>query len=796
MSSASDGSAGITAWIITFVGDRQDEIGGKGSKLYTVDGNPRETFSGVSSNDAPMQYLLSKAAQPGTERIRILAVVSDKVFHVLPDAHESAYQVFCRKIGLFAREQGTGDRFDPATGIIPLHYDFDPETGAPVPSIHERTAHINTVIYSRIIGEDPGARKQVYIDFTTGFRDISFLFTSIIQFLGFYDIELSRIVYSNVQEARIYSLKYITGITDLIQALNSFRLTGNVRQLRELFDTPYMEDKFSGGNPQELETVKDVLRAFDSFFGCVSLNNVNDIDPCKAELERCVGRMVPLASSDNMYIAMFARLFSEIRQQFFLDGTNEIPYDKLIRWCLEHDFVNQALTLYVERLPEMYFASAYIRSFCDPDNPESLDSRDGSLMGKSIYSECFYTRVFENVSGCRFKQFEPLKALLYSPVSLTVQGIDRFCSRGDVRAALKGGDGQKLQTLIRTILPGEIRLMPTEICDSLEGEQLASLKERMDVSSKKFAAFFARCFDGKGNKRPGVSAPSSQVVINKTVCSQLKTFQTPTAGPKMINYLLENNSGACPYTLHYQETALQASNGYDERELRERELMWLFRKALFYFGNLCDQANRFLSSEQRVQFIRREIRGYVLSFLKQNQVHSEILERATDRLEDLLNGYFDEQGRLIPGKSLPLIQLSTNLLNILSLLCANNSVLLHYLVFSDPAKLEEFIGWKNAGVYEKKLRIIHEMVSSKVSTENTVRLANLMKFYLYAKIMRNRINHAQDAEQTNPQDLESQKLVLGMMATDLGGLQKITPEFRFDSLKENLLRGLELPLPD
>ena len=97
MSSASDGSAGITAWIITFVGDRQDEIGGKGSKLYTVDGNPRETFSGVSSNDAPMQYLLSKAAQPGTERIRILAVVSDKVFHVLLDAHESAYQVFCRK---------------------------------------------------------------------------------------------------------------------------------------------------------------------------------------------------------------------------------------------------------------------------------------------------------------------------------------------------------------------------------------------------------------------------------------------------------------------------------------------------------------------------------------------------------------------------------------------------------------------------------------------------------------------------------------------------------------------------
>ncbi len=49
---------------------------------------------------------------------------------------------------------------------------------------------------------------------------------------------------------------------------------------------------------------------------------------------------------------------------------------------------------------------------------------------------------------------------------------------------------------------------------------------------------------------------------------------------------------------------------------------------------------------------------------------------------------------------------------------------------------------------------------------------------------------------TDPRDLESQKAVLAQLATDQWVLLKISPEFRFDSLKENLLRGLELPLPD
>ncbi len=49
---------------------------------------------------------------------------------------------------------------------------------------------------------------------------------------------------------------------------------------------------------------------------------------------------------------------------------------------------------------------------------------------------------------------------------------------------------------------------------------------------------------------------------------------------------------------------------------------------------------------------------------------------------------------------------------------------------------------------------------------------------------------------TDLRDLESQKAVLAQLATDQWELLKISHEFRFDSLKENLLRGLELPLPD
>ena len=299
------------AYIITFVGDKQKPNDGclapdtDTENIYTVNGHESERYKGLSTGDAPMQYLMQKAGQEA-ERISVIAIVSNKVCQK-NTAGSSMYEIFRDNLDNFARVLGITDKYDQ-TSIFPVFYDFDESTGDLITNTNVRTNNIINQIYLFVITASPDAEKSVFIDFTSGFRDASYLMTSVIQFLKVYGIHLKKIVYSNFYDRKIYSLLHITAITDLIQAVNAFGLTGNVKQLREFFDDSYIIDKIGKENSGGLADMKKLLDSLDRFFGCIIINNVNEIDDCKREIEKDMNRIRDSENSPNMYIAMFARL--------------------------------------------------------------------------------------------------------------------------------------------------------------------------------------------------------------------------------------------------------------------------------------------------------------------------------------------------------------------------------------------------------------------------------------------------------------------------------------------------------
>lgn len=631
------------AYIITFVGDKQKPNDGclapdtDTENIYTVNGHESERYKGLSTGDAPMQYLMQKAGQEA-ERISVIAIVSNKVCQK-NTAGSSMYEIFRDNLDNFAGALGITDKYDQ-TSIFPVFYDFDESTGDLITNTNVRTNNIINQIYRFVITASPDAEKSVFIDFTSGFRDASYLMTSVIQFLKVYGIHLKKIVYSNFNDRKIYSLLHITAITDLIQAVNAFGLTGNVKQLREFFDDSYIIDKIGKENSGRLADMKKLLDSFDRFFGCIIINNVNEIDDCKREIEKDMNRLCDSENSPNMYIAMFARLFGIIKKQFFLDGSEEISYPNMIRWCLNHDLINQALTLYVEKMPEEYFKSSLIRSIYDP--AAAAKETDTPSYGKSLYADGFYSEIYDTAIN-RIK-------LKDNAIPLTL----------------------------------EMRIL-REIIKEFKDQEEEEIK-RPENSHKRL--------------------------------------------PKVIKWRFQK---------------------------RTSDLRW--KKLPEYTGEGIPLALQRIST------------ALIKNFDNEGWLRSEF---------NCYDEYFTGQ---------------ISALDFLNRVVTVYPKIIHYYLRKNSDEYEE-LKFRIKNTYLKKIDAISDLFSCAVINDSIIRLGNIMKYYLYVKIMRNRISHAQDDTQTRNRELKVQEEALAELSRDSYGLIPLDTAFDFETIKRMLLKGLELPIPD
>ncbi len=639
------GGTGMSAqaYIITFVGERQEPNDGclapdtDSKKIYTVNGHEDERFKVLETGDAPMQYLMKKASQEA-DRITVIAIVSQRVYQKNGDT-VSKYDIFRDNLDNFADSLGITDKFSPAS-LCPVFYDFIESTGELIANASVRTNSMINQFYRIIISSAPEATKNAYIDFTSGLRDISYLMTSVIQFLKVSGIHLRKIVYSNYYDRKIYSLLHITAITDLIQAVNAFSLTGNVRQLRDFFDDGYIIDRIGRENSGGLTDMKHLIDSFDRFFGCIAINNVNEIDACKLEIEKDMNRIRTSENSSNMYIAMFARLFGIIKKQFFLDGSGEISYQNMIRWCLSHDLINQALTLYVEKMPEEYFRLEFIRKIYDP-KATAKEAKTPSY-GKSLYGDGFYSGVFDNA--------------IY-------------------RIRLKD------------------RVLPQDMEMSIIRDIVSEFKNQVERET-----FGQEC---------------------------------------------KNKKSAALIRSHF----LKAASELLRKKLPEKD------------GAAVMQALR--------------------------------------RISDTIMNCFDSDGELIAefdcydehfaGKTSPF--------RFLGRIVSAYPKIIHFYLRNSPQEYER-LEFRSRNTYLKKLDAINNLLACAEANDSIRRLGNIMKCYLYAKIMRNRINHAQDDAQTSASDLMVQEEALKELSRDTGGLLPLDTAFDFETIKRMLLKALDLPLPD
>lgn len=345
-----------------------------GQEIYSLENSSRR-YKGKSSGEAPLQYLIDKAwrsmsdTSPEDRKITILPIVSFALYSgASRNGGRRLYEIFLENIQLYLRNLGIPSY---AVETKPVFYDFKEEKGKvqEFDSPYSSTDAINKGILEHIVNCNPGAKKQVLIDYTGGLRDTSYLITLISQYLSFFEIPLTKIVYSNYNNKTIYSITYLNRISELIRSINSFNQSGNPEQLINFFQNEKIIQNTDVANSEQKEYQKVVqaLNDIDGFFSCICINNMTNIDNHKTKLEKSMNEIRKLYASKNIFISLFCSLFERIRVQFFLDGKNTISYSSLIKWCINHNQINQAVTLFVEKMPQTYLDHPFLAKLTDPD---------------------------------------------------------------------------------------------------------------------------------------------------------------------------------------------------------------------------------------------------------------------------------------------------------------------------------------------------------------------------------------------------------------------------------------------
>ena len=186
----------------------------------------------------------------------------------------------------------------------------------------------------------------VYIDTTGGARTVAYYLVYLFRYLEYIGVTVESTIYSQINrtedgkltgEGTITNVKDNFRMFDLINGAHEFTSTGNPKTLSDCFK-----------NPQN-ENIKDLLEAMRKFYDQISLcrigeglyNSLKDMYECLEKIEK-----------DSNVIGDELRLkelIPVIREKFFSgDDIKKYLYSG------DNGFIQQAITIYDEKFPNMY----------------------------------------------------------------------------------------------------------------------------------------------------------------------------------------------------------------------------------------------------------------------------------------------------------------------------------------------------------------------------------------------------------------------------------------------------------
>lgn len=308
----------------------------KGFPFQNYHTDDMEIIRGRYTNEAPVKYLLNSIYKgvSGTD-CTIIAVTT-------PEAQE-AFIAFRKTIRRYCKRNNYSN-----ISIESITYDKNFGT-------------VIAEIINRVKKED-----HVYIDTTGGFRDSVYILMASVRILEYSGVKLEKAVYSVLNNFkppkknqdgspklpkkkaqkpnRIDDITATYNMFNLINAANSFTSFGNAEELTAFFSESCSSD---------IKKAIDVMSRFSNEVALCRTSNLNNLI---SELNEILTNIQTMDTDDESEI-LFKSISGVIREKLGASAGEEIDCLDIITWCLDNRMIQQAVTIYVERIPEYLFVS-------------------------------------------------------------------------------------------------------------------------------------------------------------------------------------------------------------------------------------------------------------------------------------------------------------------------------------------------------------------------------------------------------------------------------------------------------
>lgn len=302
-----------------------------------------KAYRGLQTNEAPVQYLLE------THRD-----ISEIICIVTEEARTEGYD----ETGNNLKRKNAWEHFQKTivdTKLTKIDW--------------EARQSFEANILPQIL-EKIGTNDTIYLETSGGKRNDVMHLILLSRVLTYQGVTIGQTVYSDYQEQEIKDITDQYRLFDLIGGMQDMASFGNVAKLREYL-----------GKSAKDEKIENLLSAMEKLFENITLCRTQNIDASMVTFNEALEKA---ADCDN---PLMRQLLPAFQKKFGKDKKLTVP--KLIQWCLDSDMVQQALTVYTERIPAYIMKEREILKVTE----EELDQRGNSK--KTAYRDP-YTLAFTN----------------------------------------------------------------------------------------------------------------------------------------------------------------------------------------------------------------------------------------------------------------------------------------------------------------------------------------------------------------------------------------------------------------
>lgn len=223
-----------------------------------------------------------------------------------------------------------------------------------------------------------GKDDVVYIDSAGGRRTTSNVIQLLVKLLKYKGIKNPYSLYSDINgtEKNISDTSAFLKMTDLLDAFNEFMTTGKSYKLSECLH--YAERKLENllNTKSKVEDilntmiefpekqldsrVEDLLKIMIEFSDKIQLGNIDNLDITVKNLKEKIKDCEKITDGDSIELVILKQFLPVIKEKL-LGDEERINYAKIVKWCLENYLIQQALTIFVEKIPVYLFEEQIIK---------------------------------------------------------------------------------------------------------------------------------------------------------------------------------------------------------------------------------------------------------------------------------------------------------------------------------------------------------------------------------------------------------------------------------------------------